>query len=86
MENENIKNLYESIDKSEYVKVVKAGDEVIGLITFDGGHTLNFYNVYGENTDMQSIGDFAYPKTPIEEAKKEIDAWIEEIKQDYMLE
>ena len=39
---------YESIDRSHYVKAIIAEpDEVIGLITWNGSHTLNFYNTEG---------------------------------------
>ncbi len=83
---ESIEELYDWIDRSEYVRKVEFGGEIIGLITFNGGHTLNFYNVEGKGTDTRSIGDFSKDGTELEEAKKEIEAWIEEMQEEFNLD
>ena len=82
---EKIEELYENLSGC-YVQKVEIDNEVMGLIAFDGGHTLNFYNIDGENTDMRSVGDFSVYRTPLEEAKKDISEWIEEMQEELNLD
>ena len=61
------------------IKVVKKDGKPIGVITWHGGHTLNFFNTQGKNVDMQNVGDFANNSITEEEAKKYMDSYARNI-------
>ena len=57
------------------IRVVKKDGRPIGVITWHGGHTLNFFNTQGKNVDMRSVGDFANNSITEEEAKKYMNSY-----------
>jgi hypothetical protein len=80
--NMEIEDLYEYIDQC-YVESVKVNDKIIGIITFDLGHTLNFYTLDGTNTDVQSIGDFSVDTTSLDKAIEKIREWKIELAKEW---
>jgi len=61
------------------VKPVIIGNELVGWITWQGGHTLNFWNTDFENADTREVGDFVGDNIPFEVFIKKANEWIEEI-------
>lgn len=78
---EAIINLYEWLDGTEYVQMVEFG-EVLGIITWDGGHGLHFYNVECEEVETKSFGDFSKDRETLEHALSAIYDWVDEIKEE----
>ena len=84
MDENKIKDFVEYMeDKEAIAKPVIIDDELIGWITWSGGHTLNFWNTDFENTDVQSVGNFEKDNITFEEFLKYANEWINEIEKEF---
>ena len=83
MEENKIKDFVDFMeDKEAIAKPVIIDHELIGWITWSGGHTLNFWNTDFENTDIRNIGDFASDNVSYKVFLKEANEWIKDIEQE----
>jgi len=76
-------NDFADFNKNNIIKVVVSDGEFLGFVTWNYSHTLNFFNTDFENTDMQSIGDFANDNVDLEYGLREMDKWISDIIKEY---
>jgi len=70
-------------EKHMVVRPVVVDGKLVGWITWDGGHTLNFWNTKFENIDMRSVGDFSKSRISFKTFLKEANEYIKDIRREY---
>lgn len=75
----NIEEVYEALDGAKLCQKVEYEGQIVGLIVWHGGHTLNFFNTEGKNTDVRSFGNFIYSEVSFTEAFQEMAQWAADL-------
>lgn len=74
-------HMYYRLNGSMYIEKVEIDGEILGIISWDGGHGLHFWDLSGREIEYRTFGDFSQDET-LEHAQEEIRDWIEEIRQE----